>query len=100
MDAAYWGNDMCAGFDKDWVQMIELNEISVAPGTQQKIEELEEEFKRGSVHVFKGDYIGVDPDDPSDTWDLNTEYIENRSQSAPSFHYILNDAIEIIEISD
>ncbi|MBO6165395.1 MAG: BMP family ABC transporter substrate-binding protein [Eubacterium sp.] len=100
VDAAYWGNDMCAGFDKDWVQMIELNEISAAPGTQQKIEELEEEFKRGSVHVFKGDYIGVNPDDPSDTWDLNNEYIENRSQSAPSFHYILNDAIEIIEISD
>ena len=100
IDAVKWGNDMCAGFDKDWVQMIELNVISAAPGTEDKIRELEEEFKKGSVHVFVGNYTGVNPDNISDTWNLNDEYIENKSQSAPTFHYVLKDVIEIIEISD
>ena len=100
IDAEHWGCDMCAGFDKEWVQMIELNTISAAPGTEEKIKELEEGFINGTVHVFKGDYTGVDPIDPTETWDLSTEYIENKSQSAPTFHYILKDAIEIIEISD
>ena len=100
INAEQWGNDMCAGFDREWVQMIELNTISAAPGTKEKMEELEQDFINGKVHIFKGDYLGVNPDDPSDTWDLNTEYIESKSQSAPTFHYILKDVIEIIEISD
>lgn len=100
IDAVSWGNDMCAGFDKGWVQMIELNIVSAAPGTEEKIQELEEGFMKGSVHVFSGNYTGVDPDNSSDTWNLNNEYIENKSQSAPTFHYILQDVIEIIEISD
>jgi Uncharacterized ABC-type transport system, periplasmic component/surface lipoprotein len=100
IDAVSWGNDMCAGFDKGWVQMIELNTISAAPGTEEKIKSLEDDIIKGKIHVFKGDYTGVDPTNPSDTWNLNTEYIENNSQSAPTFHYILKDVIEIIEISD
>ncbi len=39
--------------------------------------------------------MGVDPDNPSDVWDLNTEFPENRNASAPSFHYVLRDVIVI-----
>ena len=51
----------------------------------------------GNCHVFHGKYIGVNPDDPSDTWNLNVEYIENSSSSAPTFYYILQDVITIEE---
>ncbi len=55
-------------------------------------------FKRGNVDfVFKGNHIGVNPDDPSDTIDLKNGYIENRNTSYPMFHYILTDIITVEE---
>ena len=47
--------------------------------------------------MFEGDYIGVNPEDPSDTCDLREEYEENRYSSAPTFHYVLQDIITIEE---
>ena len=38
IDATFFGNDATAGFDKNWVQMLEMNEISIAPGTKEKVE--------------------------------------------------------------
>ncbi|MBQ5347793.1 MAG: ATP phosphoribosyltransferase regulatory subunit, partial [Ruminococcus sp.] len=52
------------------------------------------EFEENRCHVFLGDYLGVDPDDPSDTYDLNNEYIENKNYSA------LNDALDKLEKND
>ena len=49
----------------------------------------------GKIHVFKGKFKGTDPNDPNDTCDLSTEYMENASSSAPTFHYILSDIITI-----
>lgn len=90
-------NDVGAGFKEGWVQMLELNEIVAADGTAEKIAELIEQFQKGEVHVFEGDYIGVNPEDPSDTCDLREEYEENRYSSAPTFHYVLQDIITIEE---
>ena len=56
-----------------------------------------EDFKEGKVHVFKGNYTGVDPDDPSDTYDLSKEFKENAKSSAPTFHYVLKDVITVVE---
>ena len=53
-------------------------------------------MSNGKTHVFKGDYVGVDPNDPSDTYDLNDEYVENKEQSAPTFHYVLKDVITVV----
>ena len=54
------------------------------------------QFKLGYVNfVFKGDYTGVDPDDPSDTINLKNGYTENENTSYPLFHYILSDVITI-----
>lgn len=89
------GNDVGGGFKQDWVQMLELNKLIAAKGTQDKIDELLKEFRQGKVSVFYGDYIGVDPDDETDQYDLNKEYIENATSSAPTFHYVLRDVITI-----
>ncbi len=91
------GNDIGAGFDRGWVEVIELNSIIAAKGTQEKIGEVIEELKKGKAEVFKGDYIGVDPTDPADTIDLSSGYKENDRSSAPSFHYVLKDVVQIAE---
>ena len=90
------GTDVSAGFEKDWVEMVDLNLQAAAPGTQEAMESAIDQFRRGNVDfVFRGDYIGVDPDDPSDTCDLRSGYIENENTSYPLFHYILTDIITI-----
>ncbi|MBQ4435859.1 MAG: BMP family ABC transporter substrate-binding protein [Clostridia bacterium] len=90
------GTDVSAGFEKGWVEMIDLNLQAVAPGTQEAMDSAIEQFKRGKGDfVFKGDYTGVNPDDPKDTCDLRTGYVENENTSYPLFHYILSDIITI-----
>lgn len=89
------GNDVGSGFKNDWVQMLEVNEFVAAKGTQEKVDELIDQLSRNKIQVFKGDYIGVDPFDSSDTIDLNEGYNENEKSSAPTFHYVLEDVITV-----
>ena len=89
------GNDIGCGFAQGWVQMLELNELLAADGTQEQLDTLKQQFVDGDCEVFKGSYIGVNPDDPSDTIDLSTGYRENADSSAPTFHYVLQDIITI-----
>ena len=89
------GNDVGAGFREGWVKMLELNGAIAAAGSEELIDRTIEEIEAGKCHVFQGDYLGVNPDDPGDVWDLHTEYPENAEASAPSFHYILQDVIVI-----
>lgn len=89
------GNDIGSGFKNDWVQMLEINEFIAPKGTQEKVDELIYKFRRNQIQVFCGDYIGVNPYDPSDTIDLKDGYNENADSSAPSFHYVLQDVITI-----
>ena len=92
------GSDVSAGFECGWVEMDDLNLQNAAPGTEEAMNEAIERFKRwGGDFVFKGDYIGVNPDDPGDTIDLKNGYLENANTSYPLFHYILKDVIKIIE---
>ena len=97
VDANVYGNDCSAGFDKDWVQMVELNTYIAADGTEELIEKTIESFNKGKMMVFKGNYSGVDPFDPDDTIDLSRGYVENEKSSAPTFHYVLQDVITIEE---
>ena len=87
------GRDMSAGFDEDWVQMLELNVYLAAPGTEQKLEETIEGFRAGKIDVFRGNYTGVSTTDPNDVIDLRQGYTEHRNSSSPSFHYVLRDYI-------
>lgn len=89
------GNDVGAGFDEDWVEMLELNEVIAAKGTKARMQEVIEGFKKGEIEVFQGDYIGSDPDNPKDTYDLKKGYTENQDSSAPTFHYVLEDIIKV-----
>ena len=92
------GTDVSGGFERGWVEMIDLNMQVMAPGTQEAMDKAIEQFRRGNVaDVFKGNYIGVDPDDPADTCDLSNGYIENENTSYPLFHYILSDIITVDE---
>ena len=97
LDAHIHGNDAGAGFDKDWVQMVELNTMIVADGTEEKLEEVIAELKKGSIPVFRGNYTGKDPFDPSDTCDLSEGFAENENSSAPMFHYVLDDIVLVEE---
>lgn len=91
------GQDIGAGFDENWVQMLELNEVVAAEGTKQKITSIIEQLKSGQIKVFQGEYVGVNPQDASDTYDLKNGYQENAKSSAPTFYYILQDVIDIKE---
>lgn len=91
------GNDMGAGFEEGWVEMLELNELVAAKGTKAKMQEVINGFKKGKIQVFQGDYIGVDPEDPKDTCNLKKGYIENENSSALTFHYVLKDVITVEE---
>ncbi len=90
-------NDVSAGFDRGWVSMLHLNEREAAPGTAERVEELIKDFKKGRITVFKGNYVGVDPFNPEASYDLNRGYTESEKSSAPSFHYVLQDIIKVIE---
>ena len=97
ISARVYGNDSCAGFEEGWVKMLDINKAVAPEGANELIAETIEQIKNGQIHVFKGDYLGINPDDPNDTWDLNKEFPENEKSSAPSFHYILKDVITVEE---
>jgi basic membrane protein A len=92
-----FGNDMCAGFDHNWVELTELNRQLAPYGAEEKLAKAVDALRRGTLEVFKGNYIGVDPDDPSDTVDLSKGYRENANSSWPTFHYLLKDVITVEE---
>ena len=77
--------------------MLELNEVVVAKGTRERIASTIEQLKSGQIEVFRGEYVGVNPQDVSDTYDLTEGYPENKESSAPTFYYILQDVIDIKE---
>ena len=97
IDGNKHGMDVGAGFEKDWVQMLELNSYIAAEGTKEEIERLTNEFSSGGVDVFVGDYTGKNPFDETDTIDLKGGYTENENSSAPAFHYVLDDVITVEE---
>ncbi|MCR5700896.1 MAG: BMP family ABC transporter substrate-binding protein [Lachnospiraceae bacterium] len=91
------GNDVGAGFDCGWVSMLDINNLIAAEGTEEAVNAEIDSFKKKQKVVFKGDYTGINPDDESDTINLKKGYIENKNASAPSFHYILKDIVNIKE---
>ena len=93
VDARDHGNDMSAGFERGWVEMLDLNSHIAVEGTSQKMAGAIEALRRGSLQIFQGDYTGVDPEDPSDICDLKRGYRENAESSSPDFHYILEGVV-------
>ena len=92
-----WGRDMCAGFDRGWVEMLELNESIAAEGTDARLQKEIDALIHGRTEVFRGPYTGVNPADSSDTIDLSAGFRENAQSSSPTFHYLLKDIITVEE---
>ena len=95
VNAQVFGNDAGAGFDEGWCEMIGLNKLIAAPGTKEEIDAKIKQFKTKGIVVFEGDYVGVNPFDENDVYDLNSPFIENALQSAPNFNYVLKDVISV-----
>ncbi len=92
------GNDVSAGFEQGWVEIVDLNAGTAAPGTKEAMDNAIVRFKRGeNDFVFRGNYKGVNPDDPSDTIELMEGYIENKDTSHPLFNYVLTDIITVVD---
>ena len=91
------GNDIGAGFDLGWVQMLEVNSIIAATGTEAAVEKAIQAFKKGKINVYEGNYTGINPYDEDDVYDLRKGFKENATSSAPSFCYILKDVITVEE---
>ncbi len=89
------GHDALAGFDKGWVEMLEINTSIAAPGTAERVAREIAAFAAGKDQVFQGNHIGINPLDPSDTINLVNGYTENATSSSPAFGYILQDIITI-----
>jgi len=89
------GNDMSAGFESSWVELLELNNHNAAEGTEAKLQKTIENMIKGRIRVFSGNYTGVSSLNPMETIDLNEGYTENEYSSNPSFNYILKDCVII-----
>ena len=87
------GNDVSAGFEEGWVEMLELNKHAAAEGTEEKMNRAIANLKNRKTSVFSGKYTGVSPTDPTDTIDLSKGYEECKDSSSPSFHWILQDIV-------
>lgn len=90
-------NDICAGFDYGWIDMLDLNKRLATENMQKKLDDTIKALKNGSLKVFRGDYTGVDPNNSADTINLKQGYDENSASSVASFHYVLQDIITIVD---
>ena len=89
--------DMSAGFKENWVEMTRLNTAVLPEGAQEQLKETIQNLRDGKVQVFRGDYTGVNPNDPKDTVDLRGGFTENKDSSVSSFHYILKDVVTVLQ---
>ena len=96
--------DWCRGFSDGAVLITELNDKAVAPGTREKVEEVEAKLASGELHVFDTSTWTVDgkamdsyKKDGSDNEYISDGYFhESEFGSAPSFD-ILIDGIKTID---
>ena len=95
VSATAHGRDLSAGFESNWVEILELNRFVAAEGTQERLEKTIDGLKKGKIKVFSGNYIGVNPRNPADTIDLNEGYTECRNSSNPTFCWLLKDCITV-----
>lgn len=94
------GNDACGSFAENWVEIIGLNDVIANKNSRNIIRKYTEAFKKGNQEVFRGNYRGVNPEDPLDVIDLRHGYQECKNGSAPSFNYVLDDVIKIERSSE
>ena len=98
--------DWCQGYAEDAVLLTELNEKAVAPGTAEKVAEIEAALKAGELKVFDTATWTVGGETITTTTDIDgyygNEYIidgafaESVLASAPSFDFVI-DGVTVLE---
>lgn len=90
--------DWCKGFAEGANFTSPLNEAVAAPGTAEKLEEVANGIKDGSIHVFAGPWTGYNVFDSADVYTCaEGEWVEeSQTQSAPYFGYII-DGITLLD---
>ena len=95
--------DWCKGFSDGAVLITELNEAAVAPGTKEKVEEVEAKLAAGELHVFdtstwtvKGETLDTYKKDDGNEYISDGYFHESEFASAPAFD-ILIDGIKTID---
>ena len=104
LDGTAIPSDWCKGFSDGAVAITELNEKAVAPGTAEKVKEVEDALAAGMLHVFdtstftvNGETIDSYKKEGSDIEYISDGYFhESEYGSAPAFD-ILIDGISSIE---
>lgn len=92
------GKDSWGGLREGWVEIVGVNDFITAKGSDELLEETIAQLRRGKINVFSGNYTGTNPFDPDDKIDLSKAmFVENKEQSSPSFNYVLDDIITIID---
>ena len=90
------GNDVSIGYAQNALEILDLNKNLLPKNAEKILDDAIETIKKDPAAAYRGAYSGSDPADPDDTIDLTKGYIENAGSSAPSFHYLLKDVIEVI----
>ena len=95
--------DWCKGFSDGAVLITELNEAAVAPGTKEKVEEVEAKLAAGELHVFDtstctvgGKTLDSYKKDDGNEYISDGYFHESEFASAPAFD-ILIDGIKTID---
>ena len=97
IDGEEIATDWCKGYVDGAVEIKELNEKTVAAGTEETVNAVIEKLKNGELHVFDTSTFTVDGkvlEDETYVWD--GYYHESELASAPSFTYIV-DGITVPE---
>lgn len=69
--------DWCKGFSDGAVLITELNEAVIAPGTAEKVKEVEDAIAAGTLHVFD-----------TSTWTVNGETLDTYKKEGSDIEYI------------
>ena len=95
--------DWCKGFSDGAVLITELNDKAVAPGTKEKVEEVEAKLASGKLHVFDTSTFTVDGKEVTTYEKDGTEYVsdgyfhESEYGSAPAFDVAIDGITSITE---
>ena len=90
------GTDMSAGFEQGWVEVMDLNIMLAAPGTEEKMNEAIAQFRRGNKSfAYRTDARAVGIQNVKAMIDLRNGFTENATSSYPSFYYLLPDLITV-----
>lgn len=97
IDGNVYKQDAVAGIEKGWVRILDVNYAIVPQNTDETISLLIEKFKENELSVFSGPFTGTNPYDAEDKIDLRTPFTENEKSSSPTFGYVLDDVIRVID---